>query len=47
VSPRAGLDAVASRKILRPCRQSNYGRPAHDLVTKVTELPQLPFIDFK
>jgi hypothetical protein len=27
--PIAGLDAVAKRKILSPCRESNTGRPAH------------------
>jgi len=26
VGPRAGLDAVTKRKILRPCRESNHGR---------------------
>jgi hypothetical protein len=35
---RAGLDAVAERKIPCPCRQSNPGRPARCLITVLTEL---------
>jgi len=31
--PRAGLEAVAKRKIPCPCRESNPGRPAGSLVT--------------
>jgi len=36
MDPRAGLDAVAKRKIPFPA-----GRPARSLVTVLTELPQL------
>jgi hypothetical protein len=39
VGPRAGLDAVAKRDI--SCRKSNSGRPAHRIVTILTELPRL------
>jgi hypothetical protein len=38
---RAGLDAVARRKILGPRRESNPGVPAHSLVTIPTELFRL------
>jgi hypothetical protein len=33
VGPRAGLNAVAKRKILCPCREPNPGSPAHSLLT--------------
>jgi hypothetical protein len=42
VRPRANIDAVANRKIPCPCRESNPGRSAHSLVTKLTELSRLP-----
>jgi len=29
MGPRLGLNLVARRKYLRPCRESNPGRPAH------------------
>jgi hypothetical protein len=38
VGPRAGLDAVAKRKNLAPCRESNLGHPSRSLVTVLTEL---------
>jgi hypothetical protein len=38
VGSSARLDAVAKRKIPRPCRESNPGRPARSLVTILTEL---------
>jgi len=41
VSPRAGLDAVAKRKILCSCWEWNPGRPARSLVTILTELYRL------
>jgi hypothetical protein len=41
VGPRAGLDAVAKRKISLPSRESNPGRPARRLVTILTEPPWL------
>jgi hypothetical protein len=41
VSPRAGSDAVARRRYPSPYRESSPGRPAHILVTILTELPQL------
>jgi len=40
VGPRAGLDAVSKRRIPSPCRKSNPGRLAHNLVTILTELPR-------
>jgi hypothetical protein len=36
VDPRAGLDAVAKRKIPSPCRGSNPDRPIHSLITTTT-----------
>jgi len=41
LGPRAGLDAMAKRKIPYPCRVSNSGRPARSLVTILTELFRL------
>jgi len=41
VDPRAGLDAVMKKKFL-PHRESNPGRPAHSLVTVLTELWRSP-----
>jgi hypothetical protein len=41
VGPRAGLDAVAKRKIPIPRRESNSYRPARSLVTIPTELSWL------
>jgi hypothetical protein len=38
VGPRAGLDAVAKKKILSPSRESNPCRPARSLVAIPTEL---------
>jgi hypothetical protein len=38
LGPIAGLDAVANRKILSPCRESNSGCPARSLVAILTEL---------
>jgi hypothetical protein len=35
---RKGMDSVAKRKNPYPCRESNPGRPASSLVTKLTEL---------
>jgi hypothetical protein len=43
VGPRAGLDAVAKRKILSHCRESNPGRPARSPVAIPTELSRLLF----
>jgi hypothetical protein len=45
---RAGPKAVAKRKnpITVSCRESNPGRPAHRLVTILTELPLLLPIQF-
>jgi hypothetical protein len=45
VGPRAGLDAVAKRKTLYPCRDSNPGRPVRSLVTILTELSRLLVTD--
>jgi hypothetical protein len=41
VAPRATLDMVVMRKYPYPRWESNPGRPAHSLVTILTELPQL------
>jgi hypothetical protein len=41
VGPRAGLDEVAKRKNLCPCRESNAGRPASSFVIVLTELSRL------
>jgi hypothetical protein len=38
VGPRAGLEAVEKRKNLSPCRESNPGRPANNLVTELHRL---------
>jgi hypothetical protein len=38
IGPRAVLDSVAKRKIHRPCRESNPGRPARSLVAILTVL---------
>jgi hypothetical protein len=38
VGPRAGLDAVAKRKIPSRCRESNPDRSARSVVTIPTEL---------
>jgi hypothetical protein len=38
VGPRAGLDAVTKSKNPSACQESNPGRPAHSLVTILTEL---------
>jgi len=38
VGPRVGLDAVARRKILSLCRETNRGDPARSLVSMLTEL---------
>jgi hypothetical protein len=38
VGPRVGLDAVAKKIILSPCRESNPGRPARSQVAKSTEI---------
>jgi len=39
VDPRAGLGMVARRKLLNcPRQELNPGRPAHNLVTILTEL---------
>jgi hypothetical protein len=40
VGPRAGLDAVAKRKIPIPCRELNSRCPVRILVTILTELPK-------
>jgi hypothetical protein len=42
VANRAGVNAVARRKIPSPCLELNPGHPAHSLVAILTELPQLP-----
>jgi hypothetical protein len=41
----SGMDAVAKRRILCPFRESNPGRPVQSLVTILTELSRLLFID--
>jgi hypothetical protein len=41
VGPRAGLDVVEKRKILRPCRDSNPRNPVVQPVAIPTELPRL------
>jgi hypothetical protein len=43
VGTRAGMDAMARRKIPCLCRESNPGRPSRSLVTILTELTQLCF----
>jgi hypothetical protein len=40
VGPTAGLDAAAKKKIVS-CRELNLGRPAHSLVSTLTELQRL------
>jgi hypothetical protein len=40
MGPRAGLDAMGKRKILCPCRESNTGRQAPNLVAMPTEIPR-------
>jgi len=43
LGPRAGLDtAVEERKIPRPCRQSNPGRPTCSLVNILIDLSRFP-----
>jgi hypothetical protein len=42
VGLRAGLDAMAKRKIPCPCQQSNPGHPTHTQGTILTELSWLP-----
>jgi hypothetical protein len=45
VGPRAGLERWRRERISSlPCRKSNHGRPAPNLVTTLTELPQLPYL---
>jgi hypothetical protein len=44
VGRRAGLDAVAKRKIPSPCRESNLGRPVRSLVGILSEL-EIPVSD--
>jgi len=39
VDTRAGLDAVAKRKILSPRRELNRSRPARSLVAVLTATP--------
>jgi hypothetical protein len=48
LDPRAGLDATVKRKKSLPfsCLESNPGHPAHDLVTILTELPQMHEISY-
>jgi hypothetical protein len=41
VGLRAGLDAVAKRRILSPCRELNPGLPACGLIAIPTELSRL------
>jgi hypothetical protein len=41
VGPSAGVDAAEQRKIPRPYRELNPGRPAHKTVSIPTELSQL------
>jgi hypothetical protein len=41
VGLRTNLDAVAKRRISYPCREKNPGRPAHNLVTILTELSRV------
>jgi hypothetical protein len=41
VYPRAGLNSVARRRNPSPSLESNPGRPAHNLVTILAELPLL------
>jgi len=38
VGPRAGTEAVEKIKITGPCRESNPGRPALDLVTTLDKI---------
>jgi hypothetical protein len=41
MGPRTSLDVAAKRKIPF-CQESNPGSPDYNLVTTLTELPQLP-----
>jgi len=45
IRPRACLDAMAKRKNLCPCRESNSGRLAHGIVTILTEILRLLYYD--
>jgi len=47
VGHRASLDTVVKRKIPCLCRESNSSRPAHSLVTTLTELQGLQGYKFK
>jgi len=38
MGPRDGKDAMVNRKILKPCRESNPGRPTRSLVPILTGL---------
>jgi len=46
VGPRAGMEAVAKRKIPSPCRESNPGHPAPSLVATLS-YPCFPQIHVK
>jgi hypothetical protein len=41
VVSRVSLDAMTRKNTPFPFRESNHGRPAHNLVTILTELPRL------
>jgi len=41
VGPRGGLDTVVRRENLSPYWESKPGRPAHCLISALTELPRL------
>jgi hypothetical protein len=49
VGPRAGLNTVAKRKksLLCPYWESKLGRPAHNLITILTEQPQFLILTMK
>jgi hypothetical protein len=47
VGPRGGVDTVTKRKIPCPCRESNTSRQVRSLVTVLTELPRLRYVDKK
>jgi hypothetical protein len=47
VGPRVGLDAVVETRNSFPCQKSNLGRLARSVVSILTDLSGLPFMEPK